>query len=61
MYIFHLWNNFLSSSSKRTRVAYNNSFRFLHGLHIGSDGIQGVRTGSREPVLRISARLANPV
>ena len=25
-----------------------------------SDGIQGVRTGSREPVLGISARLANP-
>ena len=27
-----LWNNFLSSSLKRIRVAYNNSFRFLHGL-----------------------------
>ena len=24
-----------------------------------NDGIQGVRTGSREPVLEISARLAN--
>ena len=27
-----LWNNFLSSSLKRIPVAYNNSFRFLHGL-----------------------------
>ena len=26
-----------------------------------SDGIQGIRTGSCEPVLRISARLANPL
>ena len=32
MYACQLWNNFLSSSSKRIRVAYNNSFRFLHGL-----------------------------
>ena len=30
-------------------------------LGITSDGIQGVRTGSREPVLGISARLAKPV
>ena len=27
----------------------------------GSDGIQGVRTGSLEPVLRISARSVNPL
>ena len=27
---------------------------------VASDGIQGVRTGSPEPVLGISARLANP-
>ena len=32
MYACQLWNNFLSSSLKRIRVAYNNSFRFLHGL-----------------------------
>ena len=30
------------------------------GRVVTSDGIQGVRTGSREPVLGISARLANP-
>ena len=28
---------------------------------MSSDGIQGVRTGSRKPVLGISARLANPL
>ena len=32
MYACQLWNNFLSSSLKRIRIAYNNSFRFLHGL-----------------------------
>ena len=32
MYACQLWNNFLSSTLKRIRVAYNNSFRFLHGL-----------------------------
>ena len=32
MYACQLWNNFLSSSLKRIRVAYNNSFRFLHEL-----------------------------
>ena len=32
MYACQLWNNFLSSSLKRIRAAYNNSFRFLHGL-----------------------------
>ena len=32
MYACQLWNNFLSSSLKIIRVAYNNSFRFLHGL-----------------------------
>ena len=32
MYACQLWNNFLSSSLKRIRVAYKNSFRFLHGL-----------------------------
>ena len=32
MYACQLWNNFLSSSLKRIRVAYNNSFRFSHGL-----------------------------
>ena len=32
MYACQLWNNFLSSSLKRIRVAYNNSFQFLHGL-----------------------------
>ena len=32
MYACQLWNNFLSSSLKKIRVAYNNSFRFLHGL-----------------------------
>ena len=30
-------------------------------LAVPSDVIQGVRTGSREPVLGISARLANPL
>ena len=29
MYACQLWNNFLSFSLKRIRVAYNNSFRFL--------------------------------
>ena len=32
MYACQLWNNFLSSSIKKILVAYNNSFRFLHGL-----------------------------
>ena len=32
MYASQLWNNFLSSSLKRKRVAYNNSFQFLCGL-----------------------------
>ena len=32
MYARHLWNNFLSSSLKKIRVAYNNYFQFLHGL-----------------------------
>ena len=32
MYACQLRNNFLSFSLKRIRVAYNNSFRFLHGL-----------------------------
>ena len=32
MYACQLWNNFLSSGLKRIRVAYNNSFQFLHGL-----------------------------
>ena len=32
MYACQLWNKFLSSSLKRIRVAYNYSFRFLHGL-----------------------------
>ena len=32
MYACQLWNNFLSSSLKRIRIACNNSFRFLQGL-----------------------------
>ena len=32
MYVCQLWDNFLSSSLKRIRVAYNNLFQFLHGL-----------------------------
>ena len=32
MYTCQLRSNFLSSSLKRIRVAYNNLFRFLHGL-----------------------------
>ena len=32
MYECQLWDNFLSSTLKRIRVAYNNSFRFLYGL-----------------------------
>ena len=32
MYACQLWNNFLYSSLKKILVAYNNSFRFLHGL-----------------------------
>ena len=36
------------------------SKQLFKNIHIISDGIQGVRTGSREPVLGISARLANP-
>ena len=32
----------------------------IYKATLTSDGIQGVRTGSREPVLGISARLANP-
>ena len=32
MYACQLWNNFLSSSLKGIRLAYNNSFQFLHGV-----------------------------
>ena len=32
MYACQIWNNFLSSSLKKIRVAYNNCFQFLHGL-----------------------------
>ena len=32
MYECQLWGNFLSSSLKRIRIAYNNSFRCLYGL-----------------------------
>ena len=32
MYACQLWDNFLFSSLKRIRIAYKNSFRFLHGL-----------------------------
>ena len=44
MYACQLWGNFFSSSLKRIRVAYNNSFRFLHELsrYISAREQQGV-------------------
>ena len=41
------------------RESYFSGLEFKNDTNT-SDGIQGVRTGLREPVLGISARLANP-